>query len=213
MTDNLPQVQAHSRAGSQLRSRWMRQDTAYLLKRFFFCERELLLSQAAWLPKIPSLPIKLELAQAIWESLAVTTREPPPVSERQSPAVTVHEPRAAAAARVPTVVGARPPIRAAVSPATSLVTRLSGLLTRLTAAWPQRRARGGFAWWAATLDWVRARRRKRRLRALLAVPAEYARRLRPWLARRGVKLTDRQWTLAVAVTTAVVLLAIALLFL
>lgn len=46
----------------------MRVDTAYLLKRFFFCERALLLSQAAWLPKIPSLPVKLGLAQAIWEN-------------------------------------------------------------------------------------------------------------------------------------------------
>ncbi len=52
----------------QTRGRWMRYDTAYLLKRFYFCERALLLCQAAWLPRIPSLPAKLGLAQAIWEN-------------------------------------------------------------------------------------------------------------------------------------------------
>jgi len=67
VTDNLSHVQQHSPSSPQLRERWMRLDTAYLLKRFFFCERVLLLSQAAWLPKIPSLPVKLGLAQAIWE--------------------------------------------------------------------------------------------------------------------------------------------------
>lgn len=45
----------------------MRHDTAYLLKRFYFCERALLLCQAAWLPIAPSLSVKLGLAQAVWE--------------------------------------------------------------------------------------------------------------------------------------------------
>ncbi len=67
MTDNPFHVQAHSPASQQLRGHWMRRDTAYLLKRFFFCERALLLSQAAWLPRIPSLHVKLGIAQAIWE--------------------------------------------------------------------------------------------------------------------------------------------------
>jgi hypothetical protein len=51
----------------QARGRWMRQDTAHLLKRFFFCERALLVCQAAWLPVIPTLTIKISMAQAIWE--------------------------------------------------------------------------------------------------------------------------------------------------
>lgn len=68
MTDNLSHSSEHYPASQPLRGRWMRLDTAYLLKRFFFCERVFLLSQAAWLPKIPSLPVKLGLAEAIWES-------------------------------------------------------------------------------------------------------------------------------------------------
>jgi eukaryotic-like serine/threonine-protein kinase len=143
---------------------------------------------------------------------AVAMPEPPPVTVREPRAVKVHEPPPAAV-RVPTVVAARQPVSAAVAPGTSPLALLSDLWNRLRAAWPQRRARGGFAWWTAIVDRVRARRRRRRLRALLAAPMEYAGRLRPWLARRGVKLTDRQWTLAVALTTALVLLAIVLLFL
>ena len=42
----------------QARARWMRLDTAQLLKRFFFCERSLLLSHATWIPRIGSLEMK-----------------------------------------------------------------------------------------------------------------------------------------------------------
>jgi hypothetical protein len=52
----------------QARGRWMRQDTAYLLKRFFFCERALMVCEGAWLPLIPALAIKIGLAQTLWES-------------------------------------------------------------------------------------------------------------------------------------------------
>jgi len=45
----------------------MRFDTAQLLKRFFFCERSLLVSMAAWIPSIPSLDIKIEMARFIWQ--------------------------------------------------------------------------------------------------------------------------------------------------
>jgi uncharacterized ferritin-like protein (DUF455 family) len=54
--------------GGQTRAHWMRLDTAEILKRFFFCERSLLLSEAAWLPYIGSIPIKTELPRFIWES-------------------------------------------------------------------------------------------------------------------------------------------------
>ena len=54
--------------GSQPRSRWMRFDTAQLLKRFFFCERSLLVSAAAWIPAIASLESKLGIARCIWQS-------------------------------------------------------------------------------------------------------------------------------------------------
>ena len=52
----------------QQRARWMRFDTAQLLKRFFFCERSLLVSEAAWIPCIASLEIKTNLARYVWQS-------------------------------------------------------------------------------------------------------------------------------------------------
>ena len=52
----------------QPRARWMRFDTAQLLKRFFFCERSLLVSEAAWIPAIAPLDIKTGLARFIWQS-------------------------------------------------------------------------------------------------------------------------------------------------
>lgn len=53
---------------SQQRARWMRFDTAQLLKRFFFCERSLLVSEASWIPAIAPLEIKTSLARYIWQS-------------------------------------------------------------------------------------------------------------------------------------------------
>jgi len=52
----------------QPRARWMRLDTAQLLKRFFFCERALLISEAAWIPAIAPLEIKAGMARFIWQS-------------------------------------------------------------------------------------------------------------------------------------------------
>ncbi|MFY9561332.1 MAG: DUF455 family protein [Terriglobales bacterium] len=52
----------------QPRARWMRFDTAQLLKRFFFCERSLLISEAAWIPAIAPLEIKTGLARFVWQS-------------------------------------------------------------------------------------------------------------------------------------------------
>jgi uncharacterized ferritin-like protein (DUF455 family) len=53
---------------AQPRARWMRLDTAQLLKRFFFCERSLLVSEAAWIPAIAPLEIKTGLARFIWQN-------------------------------------------------------------------------------------------------------------------------------------------------
>jgi Protein of unknown function (DUF455) len=53
---------------SDQRARWMRFDTAQLLKRFFFCQRSVLVSQASWIPAIAPLEIKTTLAQYIWQS-------------------------------------------------------------------------------------------------------------------------------------------------
>jgi hypothetical protein len=52
----------------QPRARWMRFDTAQILKRFFFCERSLLVSQAAWIPAIVPLHVKTGLARFLWQS-------------------------------------------------------------------------------------------------------------------------------------------------
>src|SRR3982074_3808869 len=51
----------------QPRARWMRLDTAQLLKRFFFCERSLLVSQAAWIPAVAPLDIKVGMARFVWQ--------------------------------------------------------------------------------------------------------------------------------------------------
>jgi hypothetical protein len=47
----------------QPRARWMRLDTVQLLKRFYFCERIVLVSCAAWIPAI-----KTSLARFVWQS-------------------------------------------------------------------------------------------------------------------------------------------------
>jgi hypothetical protein len=52
----------------QPRARWLRLDTAQILKRFFFCERSLLTTEAAWIPFIAPLEIKTELPRFIWQS-------------------------------------------------------------------------------------------------------------------------------------------------
>src|ERR1700732_3479605 len=51
----------------QPRARWMRLDTAQLLKRFYFCERSVLVSCAAWIPIIAPLEIKTSHARFVWQ--------------------------------------------------------------------------------------------------------------------------------------------------
>jgi hypothetical protein len=52
----------------QQRARWMRFDTAQLLKRFFFCERSVLIAEASWIAAIAPLEIKTDLARYVWQS-------------------------------------------------------------------------------------------------------------------------------------------------
>jgi len=52
----------------QPRARWMRLDTAQLLKRFYFCERMVLVSCAAWIPAIASLETKTGFARVVWQN-------------------------------------------------------------------------------------------------------------------------------------------------
>lgn len=51
----------------QQRARWMRLDTAQLLKRFFFCERSLVIAEASWIPAIAALEVKTSLARHLWQ--------------------------------------------------------------------------------------------------------------------------------------------------
>jgi hypothetical protein len=53
--------------GKQARARWMRMDTARILKRFFFCEQALIVGQAGWLAAIAPLDVKLALPRFFWE--------------------------------------------------------------------------------------------------------------------------------------------------
>jgi len=53
--------------GHQLRARLMRYDTAVILKRFFFCEQSLIVTQAGWIAGVAPLPVKTTLARLLWE--------------------------------------------------------------------------------------------------------------------------------------------------
>lgn len=50
------------------RGNWMRVDTVQILKRFFFCERSLLIGLASWLPHIGPMNIKVGLPRFIWQN-------------------------------------------------------------------------------------------------------------------------------------------------
>lgn len=54
--------------GKQARAARMRMDTARILKRFFFCERALILAQSGWLAAIADLDVKTILPRLSWEN-------------------------------------------------------------------------------------------------------------------------------------------------
>jgi hypothetical protein len=49
------------------RARLMRYDTAVILKRFYFCERSLLISEAGWIAATAPLLLKTEYAKMMWQ--------------------------------------------------------------------------------------------------------------------------------------------------
>ena len=53
--------------GQHSRAQWMRMDTAEILKRFFFCERALIISQAGWIAGITPFEVKTSLPRYFWE--------------------------------------------------------------------------------------------------------------------------------------------------
>lgn len=60
-------VEAAYLPGKQARAARMRMDTARILKRFFFCERALILAQSGWLAAIADLDVKTLLPRVSWE--------------------------------------------------------------------------------------------------------------------------------------------------
>jgi uncharacterized ferritin-like protein (DUF455 family) len=54
--------------GVQPRARWKRLDTAQILKRFFFCERSLIVGASAWIPRLHDLEIKLAIPYFCWQN-------------------------------------------------------------------------------------------------------------------------------------------------
>src|SRR5579862_1196260 len=69
----------------------MREDTAQSLKRFFFCERSLIISTAAWLPLIESIDIKTALPRLIWQNAQTANALRERVFELRFPNRTVEE--------------------------------------------------------------------------------------------------------------------------
>lgn len=53
--------------GQHTRARWLRIDAAKILKRFFFCERSLVISQAGWLAGLASFEAKTILPHFFWQ--------------------------------------------------------------------------------------------------------------------------------------------------
>lgn len=53
--------------GQHERAKLMRYDTAVILKRFFFCEQSLIVTQAGWLAAIGPLQVKTTLPRMMWE--------------------------------------------------------------------------------------------------------------------------------------------------
>jgi len=96
-------------------------------------------------------------------------------------------------------------------PAPSPFAWLQGLPPRLGLR-TRRRPGALFAFWTTFKDRVRARRRRRRLRELLAIPARAVGDLQVWLARRGLRLTVRQLSLVLAAAAAALLFAVSLAF-
>jgi uncharacterized ferritin-like protein (DUF455 family) len=54
--------------GEQPRARWKRLDTAQILKRFFFCERSLIVGASAWIPHLHDLDVKMAIPYYCWQN-------------------------------------------------------------------------------------------------------------------------------------------------
>jgi len=54
--------------GEQPRARWKRVDTAQILKRFFFCERSLIIGASTWIPHLSDLEVKMTVPYFCWQN-------------------------------------------------------------------------------------------------------------------------------------------------
>jgi uncharacterized ferritin-like protein (DUF455 family) len=54
--------------GEQPRARWKRLDTAQILKRFFFCERSLIVGASGWIPHLQDLNVKMAVPYYCWQN-------------------------------------------------------------------------------------------------------------------------------------------------
>src|SRR6202051_1755320 len=54
--------------GEQPRARWKRLDTPEILKRFFFCERSLIVAASAWIPHLQYLDVKMAVPYFCWQN-------------------------------------------------------------------------------------------------------------------------------------------------
>ena len=54
--------------GEQSRAHWKRLDTAQILKRFFFCERSLIVGASAWIPHLQYLDVKVPFPYFCWQN-------------------------------------------------------------------------------------------------------------------------------------------------
>jgi uncharacterized ferritin-like protein (DUF455 family) len=52
----------------QSRARWMRLDTAQILKRFFFCERVIIVNASRWIPHLSQLDVKVAIPFICWQN-------------------------------------------------------------------------------------------------------------------------------------------------
>jgi len=54
--------------GDQPRARWKRLDTAQILKRFFFCERSVIVNASRWIPHLSRLEVKVGIPLLCWQN-------------------------------------------------------------------------------------------------------------------------------------------------
>src|SRR5215475_5425619 len=55
-------------SGDQPRARWKRLDTAQILKRFFFCERAVIVNASRWIPHLARIEVRVAIPLLCWQN-------------------------------------------------------------------------------------------------------------------------------------------------